>query len=484
MKKFINLILIFAFALILTSCNDEQDPNDNGDKNMNNIINIYTLNDFHGAIFEDRAAGEIGISRIGHFLRTEKEKNPNNTIILSAGDMFQGTALSSLTRGEVVVDLMNHVGFDAMAIGNHEFDWGVSEITRYVDGNKDNGEAEFPFLGANIYHLPTEEYVDWAKPYTILERGNIKIGVLGLIGEKLTSSILGLISKDFEFTSQMNAIKKYVPIMRNEEGADIVIVVSHDDTRNLSYNIANLSDEFFVDAVVNGHTHNYYVFEEYRENGAPFVGVQSGNNGKYVGHLSLELDLENKKVIDASAGFVDSSKLENEDSGVSDILENYQEYIDITNEYLGVAGTYIDKDRGVIWAANTISKFADSDFGLVNAGGIRSAGFPIMANDSLYFGSVFKMMPFENMVITLKFTGKQLKSLASNPGDNKFSNNFNISQINDDELYKIAVIDYVFYRDEYVFMQGTEIEYHDQLFRDLLVDQIKESISIHGKWYY
>jgi len=487
MKKIINIFLVLFLIFILTSCIDENPDlnNDDGDdtEEMDNIINIYTLNDFHGAIFEDAAAREIGISKIGQFLKSEKEKKPDNTIILSAGDMFQGTALSSLTRGRVVVDLMNYIGFDAMAIGNHEFDWGVSEITRYVDGEEENGEADFDFLGANIFHLPTDEYVDWAKPYTILERGDLKIGILGLIGETLTSSIIGYISKDFVFTSQMDAIKKYVPIMRNNEGADIVIVVSHEDTRNLNYKIASLSGDSFVDAVVNGHTHNYYVFEENREHGAPYVGVQSGSNGKFIGHLVLELDLENKKVIDAAAGFVEESKLVKESSGVSSILNNYQEYIDISNELLGIASQGVSKDRGVIWAADTMQGFDESDFGLVNAGGIRSAGFPINAGDSIYYGSVFKMMPFENTVITGLYTGKQIKSLATSPGDIKFSSNFNISSINDEELYKLAIIDYVFYRDEQFFMQGVEITNHDELFRDLLINQIKESVEKKGKWY-
>lgn len=483
--KLLNIFLIVLFALTLTSCVETNIDNDE-DKDkveMGNFINIYTINDFHGAIFENASTKEIGISKIGEFLKNEKAKNPLNTVVLSAGDMFQGTAVSSLTRGKIVVDLMNYIGFDAMTIGNHEFDWGVSEITRYVDGDTENGEAKFPFLGANIYNLPSDDYVEWAKPYTVITKGDIKIGILGLIGEDLTSSIIGSISKDFEFTSQMNAIKKYVPILRNQEDADIVIVMSHDNTEDMTYQIKNLSDEYYVDAVVNGHTHSYYAFEEERDNNPPLVVVQSGNNGKYIGKLTLELDLENKKVVDASAGFVNQNDLTSTSTSVEQIINNYQEYVDIANEFLGHSADYLSQSDGVRWAANTIAKFENSDFGIVNSGGIRSAGFPIRGGDSVTYGSIFKIMPFENTVITVNLTGAQLKNLASRPGDIRFSDNFNASSLVNDETYKVAVVDYVFYRDEYIFMQGTDIFYHTELFRDLLVEQVKQSVAQNGKWY-
>src|SRR5690554_2041853 len=139
MKKIVKLILTFLFVFILISCNEEK-----VDKNqkMENVINIYTLNDFHGAIFENKSAGEIGLSKIGNFLKTVKEKQPNNTVILSAGDMFQGAAVSAMTRGKVVVDIMNYIGFDAMALGNHEFDWGINDIIRYHDGDEENRSEE------------------------------------------------------------------------------------------------------------------------------------------------------------------------------------------------------------------------------------------------------------------------------------------------------------------------------------------------------
>ncbi len=459
----------------------------NGGNMPSNLINIYAINDFHGAIFED--GDELGISKMGAFLKSEKTKNPENTIILSAGDMFQGTALSSLTRGKVVVDLMNYIGFDAMALGNHEFDWGVSEIIRYVDGDTTNGEADFPFLGANIFHKPTNKNVDWALPYTVLERNGLKIGVIGLIGESLTSSILGSISKDYIFTSQITAIKKYTKILRTEEKADIVIVVSHDDTDIINQQIKDLTGDEYVDAVLNGHTHSDYVYIETRGTKPPLAIIQSGNNGKYIGRITLEVNMETKKVVDSYAGFVEKSKIQATSVEIDNIVNTYQEYIDIANEELGYAGEFINRATGAVWAANVIREFNNSDVGIVNYGGIRAAGFSIYKDDLVTYGSIFKIMPFENQVITLEFTGSQLKGIMANPGDNRFSSNLSVinqtinnEPIEENKKYKISVIDYVFYRDEYKYILGTNIVYHDVIFRELLVADVKRSVLENGNW--
>ena len=495
MKKIINIFLVIISLFILSGCLDEtiddNDDHNNGDNitDMENVINIYTLNDFHGAIFENESAREIGISKIGRYLIDKKTKNPENTVIISAGDMFQGTAVSSLTKGKVIVDLMNTIGFDAMALGNHEFDWGVSHIERYVDGDLENGEAEFPFLGANIYHTPTESYVEWAKPYTVIERGDIKIGILGLIGEDLTSSIIGSVSKDFQFTSQMAAIKKYVPVLRTEENVDIVIVASHSDTELLNSEIRNLEGNYYVDAVINGHTHKYYAYEQAREGGPSLVVVQSGNNGKFIGQLSLELDLENKTVISASAGFVEAKYLNDESTEVNEVISTYQSYIDIENEVYGTAGSGIDQVYVTRMAVNTLEKFENADIGIINAGGIRSGGFPIIEGANVTYGSIFKIIPFDNKVITLNLTGSQLKQLAIRPGDMRFSSSLDTSNwtlngvaIDNNQSYKIAVIDYVYYRDEHLFSLGSDIVHHDDLFRDLVVDAVKDIIDTKGKW--
>lgn len=121
--------------------------------------------------------------------------------------MFQGTAVSSLCHGDVVVDAMNYIGFDAMTIGNHEFDWGIENLRRLTDGDTANNEAGFPILGANIIYKETGEPVEWARPYAVIERQDIKIGIIGVLGADLTNDILGSIIAEYEFIDPLPVIK-------------------------------------------------------------------------------------------------------------------------------------------------------------------------------------------------------------------------------------------------------------------------------------
>ena len=224
-------------------------------------LNIYSINDFHGSIFED--GSNAGISKLGLYL---SDLDQNTSIILSAGDMFQGTAVSSMSRGKVVVDAMNYIGFDAMTIGNHEFDWGDTEISKFVDGQSDNGEVNFPLLGANIIDKRTNEIAAFAKPYAVFEKSGVKIGVIGIIGHDQEYDILASYVKNYSFEDELEAIKKYSYILRTQEMCDIVIVSCHTDTEMINQQLLNLSGDYQVDAILNGHTHQSYYGEWFNIN--------------------------------------------------------------------------------------------------------------------------------------------------------------------------------------------------------------------------
>ena len=86
-------------------------------------LELYSVNDFHGSFNENRDNGEIGMSKLAAFL---KDKVNQEAVVLSAGDMWQGGVESNLTKGQIIIDSMNYVGFDSMTVGNHEFDWDLT----------------------------------------------------------------------------------------------------------------------------------------------------------------------------------------------------------------------------------------------------------------------------------------------------------------------------------------------------------------------
>ena len=451
-------------------------------------FNIYSLNDFHGSIFED--GYNAGFSKIGNYLR---ELDTNTSIILSAGDMFQGTAVSSMSRGAVVVDVMNYIGFDAMTIGNHEFDWGDSEIIKFVDDDKSNGEANFPLLAANIIDKRTGELVTWAKPYTVLEKCGVRIGVIGIIGEDQEGDILASYVKNYSFEDELTAIKKYTKILRTEEACDIVIVSCHSDTENINDSLAALSDEYTIDAILNGHTHQAYYGELGRETRANLPYVQSGCYGRYIGLITIEYSIKEKKVLDASASYLSALDVcKSESLQINQILSQYQEYIDIANQKLGLSGVKLTKDKGGVWAATALCDAYDCEVGVVNTGGIRSNGFPINIGDEITYGDIFEIMPFENMVRMVELKGSVIIDELI-----KFTNSYYLSKnvdrdkltingetIDRDKYYKVVTIDYLFEQESKPFLKGKNRVDTTDIFRDVLAQNVRDNVEKNGKFIW
>lgn len=483
-KNFIKKIFLLAFILfqaaIVSGCNLN--------KALEGItLTIYTMNDFHGCLEED---GDMaGIYKIGDYLIKEKETSPETTLIISAGDMFQGTAVSSMTRGKAVVEVMNYIGFDAMTLGNHEFDWGIDEVLKYRDGKFDNGEADFPFLAANIINKNTNELI--TDPYTIIEKSGYRIGIIGIIGSDQTNDILASYVKDYKFTDEFSAIKKYTKELREEKKCDVVILSAHTDTEKINKKLSTLNNEYKIDAIINGHTHyEYYGELKYGERSAPLPYVQSGSYGKYIGKIVLKLNGKTRSVEEGFASNLKASRVcKTENAQIKNIINNYNREITASKEELGISGTTINKDQGAKWAANVIANFEDAEVGLINSGGIRRNGFPIAANSIITYGDIFEIMPFENMVKVVSIKGKDLKIIADflvfssslkKTNDGLYINNI---LVEDENYYRVATIDFLYEKDNYPFKRGLNPVDTNVLFRDALANAVRDYMKSHDKFY-
>ncbi len=142
-------------------------------------LTVLHVNDFHGRVFPitDKPADRVrpmgGAAYLAAMIEAERTRNPQGVILLSAGDMFQGTPISDVFHGRPVLDMMNSLHFDAMTIGNHEFDWGRTALAGIIES------ASFPVLSANIVDR-AGTYLPGVRPYIIVERKGIKIAVIGL----------------------------------------------------------------------------------------------------------------------------------------------------------------------------------------------------------------------------------------------------------------------------------------------------------------
>ncbi|MCX5908521.1 MAG: metallophosphoesterase, partial [Deltaproteobacteria bacterium] len=173
------------------------------------------MNDFHGFAepYKPFGSQELlgGVAYLAARVNALRQEKP--TLLLAAGDMIQGNNWANLSQGESVIGLMNAMQFDAMVVGNHEFDFGQEVLKRRI------AEAKFPVLGANV------EGVESLKPYIIKELQGIRIALIGVVTEETPVSTHPRNVSGLRFLSPAEVTGKYIQELKPR--ADIILVLSH-----------------------------------------------------------------------------------------------------------------------------------------------------------------------------------------------------------------------------------------------------------------
>lgn len=473
MKRFnvFKRIGILFSLLFLVSCNTNNNSNNNNNNNDDTVktINFYSLNDFHGAI-EYQTGKQAGISRIGNYLMTEKANNPNTTFILSSGDMWQGSVDSNLNHGALMTEMMNKIGFDSMAIGNHEFDWGEE----YIRTNQKN--MNFPLLGCNIFYKGTQNSPDYLKPYTTITKGDVKIGIIGSVQVGIGSSILRSISNKFDYLLPNDYIKKYSDILFTVEKCDAVILSTHDGNyggyKDLT-TVSTVSKRNYVDGIFLGHDHQVY---NDSLNGVPYS--EGGSSGKMIANITLKI--KNHNVIESSNEVIDCiNNCTQENNELNAIYDVYKPGIEvIKNKVVGNAPSYISKSDVGLIAAKSIYHYINKhteefdykvNFTCTNAGGVRTY---INAGEVTY-GEIYQCLPFDNNIVMAYVDSYGLGLYKSQYESTSYDDGG--SGLGSDGKYHVGTINYVYEK-----MDGDGVNlssvYSPSILRDIVVEAINDNI--------
>ena len=294
-----------------------------GDDNYD-YIDLYELSDFHGAVnYEpDHSSGAyIGLPKLASYFESKRSANPGGTVIFSCGDMFQGSADSNLTRGYMVNYSMQYMGFDAMAIGNHEFDWTDEWM-------KKNAELQYntssiPFLGANIQK--NGEMPSFLKKSVVLQRAEYKIGVIGVIGSELENTILKSALEGYEFVKYQSIVDAEALRLKSEENCNAVVLLAHEAADKIEV-VSN------VDAVFGGHAHQD---TESLNNGVPALATL--NYGQSVAHIALKFNKSDKTLV--------KEYIESKDKFLSDVLHVVVSSFDSKSKSRGLSSLSISSIR-------------------------------------------------------------------------------------------------------------------------------------------
>lgn len=362
-------------------------------------LTILHTNDLHAhlAPFPDAFLGKEagGVARLATLIQAIRQENPY-TLLLDAGDRFSGTTLSSLFQGEAELVFACLLGYDALALGNHDFDYGLERL-RYLRQRL----IHPPMVAANIRYARDGRF--FVSPHIYRKVAGLRILIVGLSTPETPYSTRPSNVAGLTFETPARSLQS---IMEQERGNyDLLIVLSHlgyEEDRSLAEKVPG------IDLIVGGHSHTKI---ETGERVKSSLMVQAFQWGVYLGRV--DLDLNGKRIRQARAQLIPVSSQVSPDPLFSSLLKHsYEERArPIMEEVVAHAPIPLTRQEGESAIGNLLADsfriFTAADLAIFNRGGIR-ADVPA---GPITVGKIFEVIPFSNQVMTTELTGRQLQVL-------------------------------------------------------------------------
>ncbi len=409
-------------------------------------LDIMFSNDVHGGIDRDEATfmnpefppklggGASHATLIKH-VRSLKNENRDN-LLLDAGDFFQGHPVGTVTNGKAVMKYYNMIGYDALTIGNHEYDIPEDKLVETLQ------LAEFPILSCNIVNRQTGQLVDYVEPYIMVEKMGVRIAIIGLttVDTELMSFPENI--KNIDVLDEIETLTKYVKIVREDENADVVLVLGH---MGLPYDPQEAYDRRYkndevvkktkyygwdsqeilhnvpgVDLLIGGHMHKGFK-EPWIDPVTHGMAIQGYAFGSNLGWLTLTIDKDSKTVsgyeLPSHYNGLLISMFEDEfplDKEIDELISAEKKIAEKgMDDVIGMAEVSLNRINvdAQSLMGNTVADAmrleSGADFSFINLGGIRAE---IQAGPVTY-RDIFSVMPFDNQLIAFKCDGLFLKKI-------------------------------------------------------------------------
>ncbi|MCS0432222.1 bifunctional UDP-sugar hydrolase/5'-nucleotidase UshA [Vibrio diabolicus] len=442
--NFSKSLLVMAVGAALAGCGSDSDNSPVTCETADSCTKFTVLhtNDNHGRFWHN-SDGEYGMAArhtLIESIRAEVEAKGGETILLSGGDINTGVPESDMQ--DAVPDFvgMNLLGYDAMAVGNHEFDNSLDILDMQAE------LADFPMLAANIYKKDTNErYFD---PYKVFTINGLKIAVIGLTTQDTAKLVNPDNVSNIHFEDPQVEIKKVLKEIEENEKVDLVFATTHmghyQDGNNGSeapgdVKLARSLEEGQLDAIIGGHSQNPVCMEPGTNEYADFKPgddcapdqqkgtwiMQAHEWGKYVGRADFEyydgkLHLANYALIPVNL-LDDNDEVIGEriqqDATVKALLLPYQQQgQELLDEKISNTTGKLEGDRNVVRSQQTnlghllgeayrTYKTVGADFGVMNSGGVRDS----IQDGDITYRDVLTVQPFGNFVTKATMTGQEVK---------------------------------------------------------------------------
>ena len=383
------------------------------DKRSDDIVILFT-NDIHCGIND-----ELGLSTLATYKNELKEKY-KYVVTVDAGDAIEGSALGTVSKGEIGIDAMNVVGYDYAVFGNHEFNYGLDRLKELVQ------LSDATYLNSNVEYLGKgDPWINDLKPYEIVPYGDAKVGFIG-ITTPLTLSTIS--PKNFYENDELvyrfdggsteafvNNIQKNVDKMK-KEGADYVIAIAHLGDKDYA-DLGNYSSSYLaehttgIDVIIDGHSHTVMPERiEKNPDGKDVLISQTGTRLKSFGQIVItdsgliypsliqkypEPDKKIQKEMDEIVAKYEKS--------AADVVAKTNAQLPLEDEN-GNWYAYTQESTIGNLIADSIREKTGADIALMNAGGIRAG----LKKGDITYKDIIDVIPFSNTICESEVTGKEL----------------------------------------------------------------------------
>lgn len=509
-KKYTNVIVIIAAIVILSVFAVVKYVNIDDVLLLfgyyDNKVGIINTADIHGHIvFDDEAGGYYTFDEVDYMMGMpvmkavigDLKKKNSASLLLDSGDMFHGTNEANIEKAKGVVEVANLMGFDAMTVGNHDFDFGLD---RLIEINK---QLKFPMLTANIYKNGTPLF----KQYEFVNVGGKKIALLGLTVQDALSYTNSRDTEGVTIEDPIKCAARIVPELRKQ--ADAVILISHLGNE-IDRQVVDKVDG--IDLILCGHHHILYEKAEKYKN---TYFVEAGGYSTHVGLADMYFkNGKVKKVVWSLHRTRDASRADTQMKAAADkyyaiAMEKAKIKVGKSEVKLDGIRSHVRSQEAILGnvLADAMKEVGNADIALMNGGGIRES----IPQGEIDLYKIGKALPFVNSLVTVEMKGENIYSALErgirqypNSGTNggflqvsgiKFAFDaskpagervtkivFNGSELDKEKFYKVATNDYLYNGgDNYEEFKNCKLLYKGELLKNVLAKYIKEKGTLNPK---
>ena len=366
-------------------------------------VTIFYTSDEHGYL-EPTPKGPDTLGGAANLLALLRQRgyNPDgdNSLLLSGGDMWTGPAISSWFQGASAVQVFNRMGYDAAAVGNHDFDFGQEVLLSNGDA------AEFPFLTANVTLANTGDPPEFAQPYVMREVNGVQVAIVGLTTTRTPHIVMPAYVEGLAFGEYADALRSVVPQAR-AEGAELVIVIAHACPSALRA-LVPVAAELSIPLLAGGHCHT---LESFEQSGVRIIGP--GAHWQAFVQVNIAFDTATGEVVSTQAELVPVEYVTaagnpvTPDAGIEALVTEWKAQV---NEALGEVIGYTESGVALDWPMYNLVvdawlwTYPEADLAINNFGGYREAFPP----GEITRADVVATLPFENTLVDVELTGQQV----------------------------------------------------------------------------